>query len=104
MADVWELWAPAWAVLYGNALVWARYTRREWDAEAGMHQEQRIEARCFACGAEWRGGCSSGHVRDKIARFARVHLMLHVDPLAAPRVVRPGSLRSPPPEDPGEGA
>lgn len=82
----WEEWSPEYA-----PHVRGRYTERVWDPVLRAHEEQRVEARCEVCGQEWKGWCTSGHVRDKVATFARLHL--HRDPLEAPRVERPGSLR-----------
>jgi len=81
----WIEWSPSW----GGSHVKGRYTVRTFDG--GMPEPQRIECSCAKCGARWKGECLTGAVRKHIARFASVHA--HVDPLEAPRVERPGSLR-----------
>lgn len=84
----WVDWSPEWA-----PFVLGRYTERVFDEETKMHEAQQVEARCTFSGCEtaWRTSCQSGRVRDHIATFAKVHL--HRDPLSAPTVVRPGSMR-----------
>lgn len=84
--ESWVEWRPGFALH-----VIGRYTVRTFD-EDGNPEPQRIEAACGVCGATWQGQCLSGQVRTHIARFGAVHA--HRDPLAAPRVVRPGSLRT----------
>ena len=84
MADVWEQWRPPFA-----SHVVGSYTKRELDPETGQHESQKWKARCERCGQSYEGWCDSGQVRRHIARFATQHL--HADPLAAPRVRRPGS-------------
>lgn len=85
----WIDWCPEWA-----PHVRGRYTERVWDPETKLHDPQTVEVRCTfgGCEATWRTTCQSGHVREHIATFARLHL--HRDPLAAPTVVRPGSMRT----------
>ena len=87
--ESWIEWSPGFA-----KHVLGRYTVRTFDPETGLPEPQRIEARCSVCGATWQGECLSGQVRTHIARFGSVHA--HRDPLAAPRVTRPGSLRTGP--------
>jgi hypothetical protein len=50
--------------------------------EAGLRDEQKIDARCGKCGEPFHRTCSSGLVRGHVDRFATFHL--HRDPLAAP--------------------
>lgn len=57
----------------------------------GLPEPQDVDVQCEKCGARWRTSCASGQPRSLVARFAARHA--HVDPLAAERVVRPGSLR-----------
>lgn len=88
-AKKWIEWSPAWALH-----VRGRYTEREWNAEAGMHEPQAVEMICGRCQAAWKTMCASGHVRQHIEKFGLVHA--HRDPLLdVPRIVRPGSLRRP---------
>lgn len=84
----WEAWSPDWA-----PHVVGRYTKRTFDAETQLPEPQKVEIRCTfpGCNAEWKLDCSSGLVRDHVNNFAKSHT--HRDPLAAPRIVRPGSLR-----------
>lgn len=84
--ESWVEWTPGFA-----RHVVGRYTVRTFD-EDGIPEPQRVEAVCNVCGARWQGQCLSGQVRTHIARFGAVHA--HRDPFAAPRVVRPGSLRT----------
>lgn len=67
------------------------YTERHYD-ENGIGEEQHVLAVCRKCGVRFQRRCSSGQVRTHIQRFGAVHR--HIDPLEAPRVVRPGSLRN----------
>lgn len=76
--EVWEEpWSPHWA-----PHVSGRYTKRVWDKDAKMHEEQRIEMACSKCGATWKTTCASGHVRDHIVKFGHAHL--HRDALTPP--------------------
>lgn len=84
----WEAWSPE-----AQPHVKGRYTTRVWDAEAKMHEEQRVEMECTICGATWKLGCSSGLVRAHIANFGKAHH--HKDPLGAPTIRRPGSVFRP---------
>lgn len=86
-SPVWIKWTPSWV----GSHVGGRYTERTFDAESKMPDPQVIMCTCSKCGAKWRGECLSGNVRSHIAHFATVHA--HTDPLQAPRVERPGSLR-----------
>ena len=81
----WEEFRPAFALH-----VLGRYEVRRFD-EDGMPETQLWTAFCERCQHLHHGACDSGQVRKHIQRFALVHL--HADPLAAPRVVAPGSLR-----------
>lgn len=81
----WTNWTPHWV----GPHVEGRYTDRTFDQ--GMPEPQEIECICHKCVARWKGQCLTGNVRGHIARFASQHT--HEDPLKAPRVVRPGSLR-----------
>lgn len=84
-AKRWNPWRPRWA----GEHIEGRYTEREFDE--GMPEPQEIECKCTKCGATWKGQCLTGNVRGHIARFASQHT--HEDPLKAPRIERPGSLR-----------
>lgn len=75
MSETWESWRPDWA-----PLVEARYTKRTFDEETGLPNEQKIEMRCTHCGATWKTTCTSGLVRNHINNFSKSHL--HIDPLA----------------------
>lgn len=88
MADepVWEEWRPDWA-----KHVLGRFTRRTVDPDTRLPEPQKVEIKCEQCGATWQVQCSSGLVRNHINNFAKSHA--HRDPLDAPRIVRPGSLR-----------
>ncbi len=68
------------------------YTERTLDPETGMPEPQEFRVACETCQAVWKSTCTSGIVRRHIQQFAARHQ--HRDPLDAPRVVRPGSLRS----------
>ena len=83
--DEWIEWSPGFA-----PHVKGKYTRRTFDDD-GLPEEQHIRVHCTHCGDTWDRECLSGQVRGHIARFATAHL--HRDPLAAQRIVRPGSLR-----------
>ncbi len=76
----WVDWTPEQALH-----VRGRYTAREWDAEAGLFEEQRVEATCTfeGCNAVFKRVCSSGRPRELIATFATVHL--HRDAFAPTR-------------------
>lgn len=82
---VWIEWTPSW----GGSHVKGRYSERTFDG--GLPEPQRVECHCEKCGARWVAACTSGSVRSHIAKFAAVHA--HKDPLKAPIVQRPGSLR-----------
>ncbi len=69
MADLTESYSPRWA-----PHVVGRYERRAFDPTLHVHEPQRYVVTCAACGAEHRGECASGMVRDHIATFARVHV------------------------------
>lgn len=68
-----------------------RFTKREYDPETRMPEPQKYEAKCQVCQQEWQGSCESGAVKAHISKFAAQHT--HRDPMASPRIVRPGSLR-----------
>lgn len=84
---VWIEWSPN-----NVPHVVGRYTERVVDLETGLPDPQDFEVVCRTCVARWKGSCSSGSVRLHIQKFAARHQ--HRDPLAAPRIVQPGSLRS----------
>ncbi len=67
------MWSPAFA-----PHVEGQYEERTF--EGGLPQEQRWYVRCTTCGATYQGRCASGSVRQRIKRFATVHL--HRDPFA----------------------
>lgn len=94
----WVDWIPHWKILLPDdvPMIQGRYTERVFNYEDHMHEEQQVEAKCNHCGAEYKRPCSSGHVKEHIARFAAVHAHLHGDVMAAPKIVRPGSLRNKP--------
>lgn len=73
VSKVWISWRPEWA-----SHIDGRYTERE-VSEDGLPEEQRVEAKCNTCGAEWKIGCTSGSVRQHIQKFAFIHT--HTDPL-----------------------
>lgn len=89
----WIQWSPA------NAPhVRGRYRPRKLD-DNGLPEAQDFEAECThvneagsRCGARRVSSCTSGRVRERIQEFAARHM--HDDPLKAPRVERPGSLRT----------
>jgi hypothetical protein len=81
----WIEWTPRWV----GPHVHGRYTKRTFDE--GMPEPQIFKCRCDKCGATWQGECLSGAVRHHIGTFASQHT--HEDPLKAPRIERPGSLR-----------
>jgi hypothetical protein len=62
---MWVEWSPPGSSVTG------RYESPEF--EDGRRLPQAVEARCEACGEQWRGTCESGRVREKIARFATLH-------------------------------
>jgi hypothetical protein len=68
------------------------FTRRRY-SETNMPLEQRWKVVCTKCGKYFQGGCMTGALKAHIARFGGVHKACAEDPLKAPRVVRPGSLR-----------
>jgi hypothetical protein len=49
-----------------------------------MFEAQQVEGVCSVCNTQWKTTCSSGHPRERIATFARVHL--HRDPLTPTRI------------------
>jgi hypothetical protein len=63
------------------------YPPREWDEDEGEWGEQRVELACERCGQTHRVVCTSGRVRDQVARFALGHV--HQDPFGT-RVPKPG--------------
>ncbi len=73
--------APRFDVVYSPPFaphVTGSYTRREGSGP------QRYEARCAACGESYGPAvCDSGRVRERIAKFAAMHL--HRDPLSSHR-------------------
>ena len=73
--ETWKDWTPEHA-----KHVIGRWTTRTFD-DSGMPEEQRVECVCSwpGCGAVWKGSCSSGRVKEHVARFAHVHL--HRNPL-----------------------
>lgn len=83
--DLWVEWSPRFA-----PHVKGKYTERTFDLDH-RPEPQRFEAHCTHCGQKWGGPCMTGAVKSHIARFAAMHL--HRDPMHAPRVVRPDSLR-----------
>ena len=68
-----EEWSPA------NALhVRGSFTPRVWNGQS--FDPQWVEAICTVCGeSSARVRCDSGRVREKIVKFAGLHL--HADPL-----------------------
>lgn len=86
----WEDYRPAFALH-----ILGRYEQRQFD-EDGLPETQHWTAYCEKCNTAHQGACDSGQVKKHIQRFAVVHM--HADPLAAPRVVAPGSLRVGKPE------
>jgi hypothetical protein len=91
----WVAWSPS-----QHAHVKGEYTERTFDLKTGLPEPQDFRVTCEyvdpqtgqACGGKWGGSCSSGAVRRHIQLFAASHR--HADPLAGPRIVRPGSLRT----------
>lgn len=73
-SETWIEWSPRFA---GH--VRGRYTRRTFD-EDGLAEEQKVEATCGVCGTWYQRTCSSGQVRQHIAKFGVIHA--HRDPLA----------------------
>jgi hypothetical protein len=69
----WLEYSPAWA-----PHVKGRFQERDVD-EDGLPDEAPVEARCETCGATFKRRCSSGLMRQHIAKFALVHL--HRGPL-----------------------
>ena len=97
--DAWIEWRPVHA-----PHVRGEYQLRTIDEETGLPDPQSFRVECehvndagSRCGARWAGECTSGRVREKIQMFAARHL--HRDPLQAPRVERPGSLRTKPEDE-----
>ena len=87
----WVEWSPDSA-----PHVKGRYESDREIGPSGMPDPQQVIAVCAVCkarckcqpdrlchcGAEWRTACSTGAVRQHIARFAAVHL--HRDPFKVP--------------------
>lgn len=83
MSGPWVEWSPAYA-----PHVVGSYERDREVGPSGMPDAQQIRAVCnvckanckcprslpCGCGAEWRGSCNSGAVRQHISRFAALHL------------------------------
>lgn len=69
-----ETWSPSWA-----PHITGTYDVRTYDPETGVPDEQRVDIRCGSCGSTHRVVCRTGHVREHVATFARVHA--HRDPL-----------------------
>lgn len=67
--DAWCSWSPI-----ATPHVAGRYTRRVWDPESKTFEPQQVEAKCTICNQEWRTTCESGRVRERIAKFASLHL------------------------------
>ncbi len=82
----WKEWRPKFA-----KHVLGMYLPRTYDRDAKMPDSQKWRVICEQCGQRFQGECMTGAVRGHISRFAVQHV--HVDPLAAPRVERPNSLR-----------
>lgn len=80
-------WRPQQA-----AHVVGRYEARTFDEATGLPDPQSFDVTCERCGQRWAGQCTSGNIRRNVLQFAARHL--HADPLAAPTVTRPGSLRT----------
>jgi hypothetical protein len=80
-----ERWSPQM-----TPHVEGRYAVRGFD-EQGFPKPQPFLCKCSVCGDSWGSICMSGNVRSHIVSFAARHL--HRDPLAAPDVQRPGSMR-----------
>lgn len=51
-----------------------RYTERVYDSASQTFETQDVEATCRICGDKHRMKCDSGRVRERIARFASLHL------------------------------
>lgn len=90
--EAWIEFAPRFA-----PHVKGEFTRRTFDPETRLPEPQKWRVRCAKCGASWQGECHSGQPKQHVNRFAVQHI--HRDPLAAPRVERPGSRRVNPPEN-----
>jgi hypothetical protein len=58
-------WAPPWAP---HVQGW--YYERPLDTETGMYEEAKVGATCTVCNATFQRTCSSGLMRQWIARFA----------------------------------
>jgi hypothetical protein len=56
------------------------YDVRAYDPETGAPEEQRVDMYCESCCEAHRVVCRTGHVREHVASFARLHQ--HRDPLA----------------------
>jgi hypothetical protein len=63
----WEAWNPVFA-----PLVRGKYTPRVWDGE--RYEPQQVEATCEGCNEELTTVCDSGRVREKISKWAVMHL------------------------------
>jgi len=74
--ETWIEWSPRHALH-----VKGRYTPRVYDPVLLTYDEQKVEAECEMCGETWEGRCDSGRVREKITKFAAMHLHTHTDPL-----------------------
>lgn len=68
-----------------------KYAKRTFHADTGLPKPQPFLCRCSACGDSWGGMCMTGNVRSQIVAFAAKHF--HADPMLAPKVQRPTSLR-----------
>lgn len=62
-----EHWSPPFALH-----VRGEYTRRVWDGE--RFEEQTVKATCSLCKQTMETRCDSGRVREKIAKWAVLHL------------------------------
>jgi hypothetical protein len=76
-----HVWGPAWA-----PHVQGSWEDRTLD-EDGLPQEAHVEAACSECGATYQRTCTSGLMRDHIARFALVHV--HRDSFTHPLPRKP---------------
>lgn len=85
--------AAQWVDYVPDAIqhVKSSYRRRTFDPKTGLPDGQEFRVECEVCHAKWGGVCMSGNPRVMILRFAAQHL--HRDPLAAERVISPGSRR-----------
>ena len=64
-------WSPAFA-----PHVKGYYEEREMGSD-GMMEEAPVGAVCTLCNATFQRKCASGHMRQWIATFAKVHLHRH---------------------------